>query len=71
MQEKKCPFRLGPNREFLPCLGTECMAYYDYDAPDYTAPNWDRNGNCIVPQKIVHLTGCMRLAPKPISYCGL
>lgn len=30
---KLCPFRRSKDGEFLPCYGSKCMAYYEYEQP--------------------------------------
>lgn len=68
MTTKKCPFRTNENGEFNDCLGAECMGFYEYDAPEYVPP-YSQNMNTI--QKTLHMCGCLRMTPKPVSYCGL
>lgn len=68
MTDKKCPFRVDENGDLKDCLGAECMAFYEYDAPEYV-PTYSQNMNAIL--KPVHMRGCLRMTPKPVSYCGV
>lgn len=36
----RCPYRITKDGEFAECYGRSCMAYYEYEAPQY---NCSRN----------------------------
>lgn len=50
----------------MPCYGSECMAYYEYDAPlvAYTA-------SPVTAAPTKHIVGCRMVAPvvPPVSCC--
>ena len=64
-ENMKCPFRIGADGEFCSCCGKDCMAYYEFERPQYD-PSVNTVTNMCRP-RTVSIPMCKRM-PMPITY---